>query len=319
MSDEADVIRQIMTADTSQLNGDDAAIVAAPGAQIAITTDTSVLGLHALGCMSAEQFGVRAVARALSDVAAMAMIPAAVVVALIVPDDGWRLASRVLDGARSRARSSGTDLVGGDLSGGDTWTAVVTCVGRRAATLPRTRAGVRAGDELYVTGRLGAAALALEQLRHIDAELANRAPLSGDGAHDDSGALDAYLCPPDRLRAARALAPFARAMIDVSDGVASDARHLAECSGVCLHIDLDALPRAASCDAVRAATHGDDYELCVAIAPGDVPAARAALAAACPDLPLTKIGSAADDRLVPGVTFTLAGEPIDGLTGHIHG
>lgn len=319
MTDENDVIRSILTGDTSGANGDDAALLSIPGGQVAVTTDAMIMGMHALGCMSAEQFGARAVARAISDLAAMAVVPAGIVVALVVPETGWPLATRVLAGARDQALARETHLVGGDLTSGPDWMAVVTCLGARGATRPITRAGMQAGDELWVTGTLGGSARALDQLRTLEAARTTP-PLSGTDLTAPD--LAPYLMPPNRLRVARALAPWARAMIDISDGIARDAALLATSSGVGAQISLDVLPLASPLDAhtrsdaIRGATHGDDYELCLAIRPHDVSQAQESLARACPEIRLTKFGVAADGG--QGVVFTFQGERVTGLTGHVH-
>ncbi len=164
----------------------------------------------------------------------------------------------LLDGLLEVARETGTTLAGGDVTRAPALTVAVTVVGHaaRAGELVG-RSGARPGDLLVLTGGLGGAAAGLE--------------------------------PRPRLAAGRALAAAgARAMIDLSDGLGGDARHLAEASGVRLRIDAAELPLAAGLaeaaaaagrDPVElAATGGEDYELLAALPPERLAAATAAVA-----------------------------------------
>jgi thiamine-monophosphate kinase len=250
---------------TGRVNGDDAAVLRIGGGATCISTDSTIAGVHAPLDTPPHALGRRAAARAISDMAAMGAAPFAITCAVHVPDDGWDDAVAAVDGVRERAAEQGAELVGGDFARTHArdLALVVTVLGRRAGTRASAfvrRSGLRAGDQLCVTGQVGAA---------------------GE--------------PPDRVRAGIALAPFARAMIDMSDGLARDAGHLAVASGVGIEIDLDLLPLAAGVDDPHAAaTRGDDHELLLGIAPARLEAAAASLYAACPELPLTTIGVASD-------------------------
>jgi thiamine-monophosphate kinase len=269
-------------------SGDDAAI-SVPGGATATSVDALVEGVHfRRETASLRQIGRKALSTALSDLAAMGAAPGEAYVALGAPgelDEAELL--EVAEGLAAVARETGTTIAGGDLTAAPALTLAVTVVGHS----PRpedfvTRAGARRGDILVVTGELGAAAAGLLLLEDPG--------LSGDDALRAR-----QLDPTPRLAAGQALAAAgATAMIDVSDGLAGDAGHVAKASGALLLIDADALPIAAGVAAVAAAAGrdplelaaagGEDYELFAALPPAAVDAAREALAQL--GTPLTAIG-----------------------------
>jgi thiamine-monophosphate kinase len=235
--------------------GDDAAAIRAPRRPLLLTTDTLVEGVHfRLGWESPSALGQRALRVNLSDVAAMGGTPLAAVVAVEAPP---RLPVAVLDrvmrGLATDARRHGVGVVGGNLAAAPRLGITVTLAGEAGPRLA-TRAAARAGDDVWVTGSLGAAATAVCAL------------LAGQRARRPA--------VPVRLAASRLLLPHVHAMIDLSDGLMQDLGHVCRASGVMAEVDAAAVPVAAACrralgpGATRfAATAGEDYELLVTAAP----------------------------------------------------
>ena len=254
--------------------GDDAALLDIPaGEQLAVSTDSSVEGVHfRRGWLTPHEIGYRATVAALSDLAAMAAAPVGLVSAIALPNDWQPSLHEITDGIGEAAERYLTPIVGGNITRGAQLSLTITVLGAVATALPRS--GVRAGDTLYVTGELGGSAAALRRL------LAGETP---DPAHRAR-----FARPAPRLRPARWLAAKgARAAIDVSDGLLAELAHLAAASGVRIALDDNAVPVAAGATLDEALRGGEEYELVVA---GD--ALDTAAFARENDLSLTAIGVA---------------------------
>ena len=249
--------------------GDDAAVVAAPDGRFVVTTDTLVHGPDfRLAWSSAFQLGWKAAASNLADVAAMGARPTALVVALVAPaDTDVRWLEEFADGLREgcAALAPGCGVVGGDLSVSDQLTIAVTAFGDLEGRPPALRSGARAGDVVAVCGELGLAGRGLELLfaRGVDAEGVPDAVAAASLRPELDRELDAQLAPSPPIAAGVVAARAgATAMMDVSDGLALDARRMGEASGVT--IDLDA----AAVGSTVALTGGEDHAL-LATFPGD--------------------------------------------------
>jgi thiamine-monophosphate kinase len=289
---EFDRIRQIIerVGSTGVALGDDCALVEWPGGTLALSTDATIEDVHFRRAWLTEaEIGWRAAARALSDLAAEGAEALGILVALTAPRAATAEAlAEVMGGAADAVGAVGGRVLGGDLAAGDRWHLVVTVVG--AAARPVTRAGAEPGNELWVTGALGGARAAL------DAWLG--------GLEPDPTARRAFASPTPRIAVGVALAAAgARAMVDLSDGLGGDARHLAAASATRLVIDLDRLPLAPTAgSALDAARGGEDYELLVAMPAGF--GSAAAGVAERTGVPLTKVGRV---EAGTGVLFLLAG------------
>jgi len=270
--------------------GDDAAVLA--GGWV-ITTDVSVEDVHfRRAWLSDREIGYRAGAAALSDLAAMAARPVGVLVSLAGPARGKATLAEVHAGVREIAAEVGAAVIGGDVSGSPGPLVLdVVAVGR--AERPVLRSGARPGDEVWVTGRLGAAAASV------------RAWESGD--EPAPPLRTAFARPRPRVREGVALGARAgvHALIDLSDGLAGDAGHLAAASGVRIVLEAERVPVARgvaggpgvpdAAAALALALHGgEDYELCFACAPGavgaDFFAEASAYGAPATGVELTRVG-----------------------------
>jgi thiamine-monophosphate kinase len=236
--------------------GDDAAVLEpTPGHKLVVTTDVLVEGHDFTAELSEpEDWGWKAVAVNCSDLAAMGAEPRWLVIALTAPGPTpVPILERVYAGVGEACRAFGAALVGGDVSAGPALSLAVTALGE--AERPVLRSGARPGDRLAVTGPLGAAAAGLALLQSEDPaakELLERFP----------GLAAAHRRPRPALAMGLALARAgATAMIDVSDGLAGDAVHLAESSGVGVEVHDAAVPLAPGVAEAAALLHRDPLEL----------------------------------------------------------
>lgn len=288
--------------------GDDCGLFREGEEFIALSTDVSVEGVHfRLDWIGPEEVGWRATAAALSDLAAEGAEPIGLLCAVTMPADASETELlQLMAGVGSAARSVDSKVLGGDLASGPAWSVALTAVGRTRA--PVTRGGAEVGDRLWVTGALGGTRAAIEAWLH------ERQPLPE--------ARTRFAHPEPRIAAGRWLARHgARAMIDLSDGLAGDAWHLAAASQLSIVIDLDSIPVAAEAETEArrldipapqfAAEGGEDYELLVAL-PHSFAAADA-FVQEC-GIPLTPVGVTAEGS---GVRFLAAGRPIE-LHGFNH-
>jgi len=324
-------------------SGDDAAVTV-PGGATATSVDALVDGVHFRRRWSGlAQIGHKALAVALSDLAAMGAEAGEAYVALGVPEDlDEDGCLELLDGMAALASRTGATLAGGDVTRAPALTLATTVVGHAPGAEDFvTRAGARPGDALVLSGELGGAAAGLLLLEARSSFQPDR------GRKDDSGrggpwdpetrssfhppcgrnddragrAITRQLEPLPRLAAGAALARAgATAMIDLSDGLGGDAAHLAAASGARLRIDAGSLPlqdgvaelaEAAGRDPLElAASGGEDYELLAALPPGRLEAATEAVEATGTRLtPVGEVvaGEGVEIRLPGGATLPATG------------
>lgn len=238
--------------------GDDAAVLHDPR-PLVVTVDAAVEGVHFdLRWIAPDELAARAVESAVSDLAAMGATPTELLLAWSLPRDTTDAFVDALGaGSLRAARRLGMRVAGGNLTGGPVLSLTTTAMGRATGPLLR-RDGARPGDVLAVTGHPGAAAVGLQAL------------MAGRG--DEHGAfVGRWRSPVARVAEGLAAGGRAHAAVDLSDGLAPDAHHMAVASGCALVIDVERLPMlpgqreaaaALGCDATELALHGgEDYEL----------------------------------------------------------
>ena len=240
--------------------GDDTAIVAAPDGKVVITTDLMVEGRHFRRDWSTPiDVGRKAAAASLADVAAMGAVPTALVVGLAAPGDlpvTWAVACTA--GLTQEAALVGAVFVGGDVVSAEMITLAVTAIGDLQGREPVLRSGAKVGDQVAIAGRLGWAAAGLAVLTR--------------GFRSPKVLVDAHRVPEPPYSAGPAAAKGkATSMIDVSDGLVADARHLAIASDVVIEIDTSTWAIAEPLQAAASAynvdprewmlTGGDDHAL----------------------------------------------------------
>lgn len=287
--------------------GDDCAFLEAGDAQLAVSIDLSIEDVHfRRAWLSPHEIGFRAAAGALSDLAAVAAEPLAVLLALGAPEkEPESTLHAVADGVGEAVRQAGAAIVGGDLTRAPVLVVDCCVIGRTGA--PVRRSGARPGNVLVVTGSLGGPRAALAAWR------AGREP-SPDARHR-------FARPEARHGAAKYLASLgARAMIDLSDGLGGDLLHLLAASGVGARLEVDKVPvhTAAQREAqlagepawAFAVRGGEDYELLAALPAG---VTEEVLRAA--PVPVTVIGAVEEGR---GVRAFFHGVPVELPGGFDH-
>lgn len=260
--------------------GDDCALVRFGSEEnlLVLKTDCIVEGVHFTGAAKPATVGWKAMARPLSDFAAMSAVPEAALITLLAPAEtraAW--VRQLYRGLTKAAAAFGVAIVGGETSRAPGALAIsVSLAGFVEPFRAVRRSGGRTGDELFVTGRLGGS-------------LAGR-----------------HLSFTPRIRESRWLTETVRvrAMMDLSDGLGADLPRLARSSGVGFEVDEAALPRNRGCSVEQAIGDGEDYELLFAVAPADSERLQRLWRRKFPRLPLTRIGrftrsSRAADHTIP--------------------
>ena len=238
--------------------GDDCALfTATPGTQLAVSSDMLVEGRHFLPTVAPDALGHKALAVNLSDLAACGATPLGFTLALALPRADEAFLEGFSRGLRDLARVHGCELIGGDTTQGPL-TICISVFGEVPGGQALLRSNARAGDQIYVSGALGDARLALECFR-------GNVALAGEGLSSVRRAME---WPQPRIALGVALRELATSAIDVSDGLLGDLGHILRCSGVGATLHADALPRSAvlatqTLDVQRECTlaGGDDYEL----------------------------------------------------------
>ncbi|MBY0235815.1 MAG: thiamine-phosphate kinase [Burkholderiaceae bacterium] len=265
--------------------GDDCAVLnPAAGAQWLVSSDMLVEGRHFLSTVAPERLGHKALAVNLSDLAACGATPRAFTLALALPRADATWLAGFAKGLFALADAHGIALVGGDTTQGPL-NICITVMGEAPAAQALLRSGARVGDDIYVSGTLGDARLALEVFRGTVSL----------GGSDFEIVRQAMECPQPRVALGQALRGVANSAIDVSDGLIGDLGHILQASGVGASLEADVLPRSAILAAQTLAVQrecglagGDDYELVFTAAP----TAQAAVlqAAQASATPVTRIG-----------------------------
>lgn len=253
--------------------GDDCALLApAAGQRLAISSDLLVEGRHFLSTVAPQRLGHKALAVNLSDLAACGAQPLGFTLALALPRVDDAFLAGFAQGLFALADAHGAELVGGDTTGGPL-AVCITVFGQVPPGQALLRSGARVGDDIWVSGRLGDARLALEVFRgHVAAS-----------ACDFDALRLAMEMPQPRVALGLALRGLASSAIDLSDGLVGDVGHILARSGVGATVNADALPRSSTLAAQPLALQhtcllagGDDYELLFTAAPARQAAVRTA-------------------------------------------
>ena len=247
--------------------GDDCAIVQPPsgGVELLLATDQIVEGRHFRPDRHPPAaLGRKALARSLSDIAAMGGRPLYFLQALCLPQwalGSWHRAFQLgMRELAANAELAALSLAGGDVSGGDKFVASLTVVACVEQGTAMRRSGAQPGDRVYLSGSVGGSAMGLEML------------LGETPADWEHPAIRRHCEPLPRLELGRALRSLpASAAIDLSDGLATDANRLAAASGAAVFLDASSLPLFPGARLENAVRSGEEYELLFTLPPGSEP------------------------------------------------
>ena len=267
MTSEFELIREYFTQPTQHTNlsvGDDAALISvAPGMELAISADMLIAGTHFFHDADAYKLGWKSLAVNVSDMAAMGANPKWATLAIALPhaDKDWL--TEFSRGFFSCAKAFSVDLIGGDTTRGPL-TISVQIMGEVPQGAAITRSGAQAGDDIWLSGILGDAALALA---HLQGKMHDKLALD-DGYIEYC--LHALHIPKPRVELGLALRKIATSAIDISDGLLSDLGHILKASAIGAEIHLNQVPTSAFISQHLHEKHiqqyvlagGDDYELC---------------------------------------------------------
>lgn len=298
---EFDIIRRMLTRWGARAGGigDDAAVISSIGDRALVaSTDSSVENVHfRRAWLSAFEIGYRATTAALSDLAAMAAKPLGMLVAMGIPDDWLPEIDDLADGIGDAAATGSAPILGGDISKATELSLTITVLG--AARSPLMRSAAHPGDFVYVTGKLGGPHAALAAFLR--------------GEKPSAEARARFARPVARIEEAAWLSDQgASAAIDISDGLASDLKHVAMASDVRIVVELDALPVLGSVSRSDAARSGEEYELAVTSPmPLDTSEFQKTFG-----LDLTAVGKVEKGK--SEVVFMSSGKEIDVGRGYLH-
>lgn len=276
--------------------GDDCAVLPLGGEALVFTSDLLTEGVHFLRhATSARELGGKSLAVNLSDVAAMGARPVATLLSIALPPDAsgvW--AEEFMEGYRELSARFGTPLVGGDTTRSESGVTInVTAIGRSPLTHLKRRRDARPSDVIFVAGELGASGAGLRDL------------LAG---HPDTPPARIHRNPQPQVDEGIWLGgrPEVHAMMDLSDGLASDLRHILDESDCGAEVELERIPVAAGADLRTAACGGEDYKLLFTAAPAAARRLEEEFLARF-GTPLHRIGRITERA---GLTWLQAGSPV---------
>jgi thiamine-monophosphate kinase len=298
---EFDAVRALLArwGEAARGIGDDAAVLEVPrGDSLVASVDATIEQHHfRRAWLTPREIGYRGAVAALSDLAAMAALPRAMLVALALPER-WRAdLDAIADGLGEAAREYAAPIVGGNISAASELSITLTVLGSAREVL--RRGALQPGDSVWVTGAFGGPGAAI------------RALSSGNEPSPDHR--ERFVRPRARIHEARWLAAEgATAAIDVSDGLASDLGQLAAASGVVIEVEVERLPVVSGVIAEQALASGEEYELIVGCRDDlDSTAFRERFG-----IPLTRIGRARSGT--PDVVLMRAGARVANPEGYDH-